>query len=411
MTHQVATKEDIERERKFRFWTISSVALICSIFLLFLLASFCIFPKTYALTSWRCATLDSEGNISLWPEGTFAAADFFSEGLCPYIDKASVGDWVNFVDILAYTKLPAFGGFIDPSGHKYPLKQWRIIEETRFAEGVAPVQHPKSGLVCFVDSAGSQKITKSFHKARAFSDGLAAACLRNEKDGTETWGYIDHGGGWIMEPKFERAFDFHGGRAFITSPQDPERLDVIDKGGRIIFSDQDGELYHYFCSGGYNPDSLNRWRNRQAQSSIYRELRKKLEIPNTILIPGKCTVPFEVHITAPKNSWLNLIDRDGNVIAPVEFLFPRLSFSNEVLRPTHIGQLRYKMDNIDRASFVSLHGLLNSSTGFRRTDFGSRVVTAAGPFVNCRAIVKTCIPVELKENIREYNGGRHNLFD
>ncbi|MDR2529670.1 MAG: WG repeat-containing protein [Synergistaceae bacterium] len=97
-------------------------------------------------------------------------------------------------------------GYIDTTGQVAIPFRFRGSEPGRFSEGVAFVDR------YFIDAKGTPAFggegeTRTFERASAFSEGLAAV----QSDGR--WGYIGPGGLFVIPPTYEDVGDFSGGMA------------------------------------------------------------------------------------------------------------------------------------------------------------------------------------------------------
>ncbi|MDR2566675.1 MAG: WG repeat-containing protein [Bifidobacteriaceae bacterium] len=72
-----------------------------------------------------------------------------------------------------------------------------------------------------------------------FSEGLAAALLGGR------WGYVNAEGATAIEPAFDKASDFHDGRAFVTAAK---RLYCVDQTGQVVF-EAPGHLVDDYSEG------------------------------------------------------------------------------------------------------------------------------------------------------------------
>jgi hypothetical protein len=132
--------------------------------------------------------------------------------ICRFIGESSEHS-VGFIDATGVVRIePRFGG----AGH--------------FREGKASVLE-ESGRSGFIDQRGEMKIAPKFRGINHFNEGVCRV-------GTETAvGYIDHGGRWLIEPRFLIGMDFSEGRTFISN--DGETFRLIDLSGATI----DREVY------------------------------------------------------------------------------------------------------------------------------------------------------------------------
>jgi predicted secreted protein len=157
--------------------------------------------------------LDREGRQAIGPQ--FQLARSFHQGL------AAVGSGAQYAGL----------GFIDRTG-KMVLPQ--IYDQvTDFSEGLAAVQQAAQDLGevwSLIDTSGKRVVDLArpagqpqIEQVRAFSGGLAAAKL----DGK--WGFIDHGGNFVISPQFEAVDDFQHGLAFMQ--QNGHGVYITSSGG------------------------------------------------------------------------------------------------------------------------------------------------------------------------------------
>jgi hypothetical protein len=114
-------------------------------------------------------------------------------------------------------------GFIDGNGTVKISPQF--AGSGHFCEGLAGVVGA-NGLSGFLSRTGEMIIPLRFRGVGHFHDGL---CSIGADHGV---GYIDHSGGWVLEPKFLIAMAFSEGRAFVSS--DGESFHLIDMSGSRI---------------------------------------------------------------------------------------------------------------------------------------------------------------------------------
>lgn len=118
--------------------------------------------------------------------------------------------------------------------------KWGLIDKTGAA--VVPFEYDWAGdysgklapvekdlLVGYVDGTGNVKIPFKFKDAREFSEGLAPATLDTKK-----WGYISESGDFVIEPIFQRAFRFDGGRALVYKDADSEPITAATDPGQLL---------------------------------------------------------------------------------------------------------------------------------------------------------------------------------
>lgn len=104
------------------------------------------------------------------------------------------------------------------------LNEERYAEAGDFSEGLARVRKLKSRYYHFIDTTGTEVISKNFSRAGQFHNGLAPA-----QEGQ--WGYINPKGEFVIPPKYDGATDFYEGVAVITRNG---RKGLIGTDGKII---------------------------------------------------------------------------------------------------------------------------------------------------------------------------------
>jgi hypothetical protein len=166
--------------------------------------------------------IDHTGKVVIPP--TFAQAQDFSDGLAAVLD----GDKWGFIDKTGAWKIPAkymsAGNFADGVVPVYSFetdanscakgqlidKQGKVLMDVKnfgmsntnddrpmqFTEGLLCVMNDKA-LCGYVNTKGKFVIAPAFDNARAFSQGVAAACKDNK------WGLIDKHGAWLLKPQYE----------------------------------------------------------------------------------------------------------------------------------------------------------------------------------------------------------------
>ena len=130
-------------------------------------------------------------------------------------------------------------GYVDKSGRyvvrlNEPGQEIEFLVE--FSEGLARVSmraKHRDGSVGpskygYIDHGGKWVIPRSFAAADDFHEGLAAVT----RDGS-TWGYIDKSGQFVIPPRFEAAMEFSEGLAAVKVGG---RWGWIDRNGHIIIA-------------------------------------------------------------------------------------------------------------------------------------------------------------------------------
>lgn len=120
-----------------------------------------------------------------------------------------------------------------------------------FAEGRGRIR-TREHTYGFVDEDGTLVIPAIYEDALDFSEGLAAAAVRNA-NGQRRWGYIDRDGAWVIEPQLYRAQSFSEGLAAFEA--DPA-------------SHRDG---HYAAAGYLDPTGAIEMQPRFRSAGPFRE--------------------------------------------------------------------------------------------------------------------------------------------
>jgi len=199
--------------------------------------------------------VDSMGNIICKPE--FNVIDEFSEGLASalIVDEDERAQWMyidregrkvitrenswsgarSFHNGLGPVGLdPETWVFIYRTGHYANSKQF--YNARTFSEGFASVAEmtPEGLRYGFVDVDGFLRIEFDYYDTRGFVEGLAA--VKSDTDnGGRKWGYINHGGETVIEPKYDFAGDFKQGLARVRIS---EEKGWINRKGEWVWKDQ-----------------------------------------------------------------------------------------------------------------------------------------------------------------------------
>ncbi|MDX1985604.1 MAG: WG repeat-containing protein [Candidatus Obscuribacter sp.] len=135
-----------------------------------------------------------------------------------YVDKfgkeAIKGPFMEarpFVNGLAAVMLAGKWGYIDKSGKVVVPCVYDFAGD--FSGRLAPVE--KDMMVGFIDETGKQVIPFKYRDAREFSSRQLPFSLAPATIDGRRWGYVDESGEFKIEPKFQRAFPFHGERALV----------------------------------------------------------------------------------------------------------------------------------------------------------------------------------------------------
>ena len=122
-----------------------------------------------------------------------------------------------------------------------------------YGDGIITVV--SNGRYGFYKPDGKQVLAPTYSYARGFSDGMAAVSstgtmgIIDEDFGMEgfsggKYGYVNESGKLVIPEKYEKAFDFYEGRAFVRETADGP-LQMIDKTGKVIASYNDVDLWYY----------------------------------------------------------------------------------------------------------------------------------------------------------------------
>ncbi len=126
-------------------------------------------------------------------------------------------------------------GYVDASG-RFAISR-RFHQAANFSEGLARVSKDrKSG---FINRTGDYVLAPTYDEAKSFRQGLAAVCLEGKG-----WGFIDPAGAWAVPPHFAFADSFSDGLAVVK--EDGNRS-CLENGGIAVPEGSE-------CEGDYDPD-------------------------------------------------------------------------------------------------------------------------------------------------------------
>jgi hypothetical protein len=204
-----------------------------------------------------------DGNCRMAVPARFDGAFEFTEGLAAvkagdewgYIDRS--GQFViaprfagafHFADGLASVQIDkssALWGFIDRTGKLVIKPQFGM--PLWFSEGLVEGYGEENGILNiplgYVDKSDRYAIRLEergmmIEFLAGFSEGLARVSMRPEHDdgsvGPSRWGYIDHGGTWVIPRTFSGAGDFHDGLA--AASREDGTWGYIDKTGQFVIA-------------------------------------------------------------------------------------------------------------------------------------------------------------------------------
>jgi hypothetical protein len=121
-----------------------------------------------------------------------------------------------FTGPLAHVKVPEgpfawYSAFIDRSGKL--VGPTRFAGTTGFSEDRAWCYFADTRTAVCIDGTGEPAFGGAFFSGSGFSEGLSPAARASDPT---KWGYVDREGRWVIEPRFDRAFEFREGRATVV---------------------------------------------------------------------------------------------------------------------------------------------------------------------------------------------------
>lgn len=192
--------------------------------------------------------IDQAGTFVIQPK--FEDALDFSEGLAAvktqgrwgfversgfFLIRPQFDEVKSFADGHAPAKRGLNWGYIDRLGKWTVEPKWLTAES--FSEGLAAVDGG------YIDTQGNMVIASpTFGKLRDFSEGLAAVEVRTyKKSVSSSWGYIDRNGTFVLQPRFQLAWDFKGGLARVSKDKNNLHRGYIHKDGTLVWDPVDWE--------------------------------------------------------------------------------------------------------------------------------------------------------------------------
>lgn len=159
--------------------------------------------------------------------------------------------------------------FLDSTGKKVKevgegsfIRSNSLLTPHLICEGLRLFQQD-NGRYGYLDRAGKVAISPTYAAASDFSEGLAAAAMRN--GATLEWGYINPNGEWTISPSFSnKPGDFHEGLAVVQKKND--KYVYIDKSGNVVSPEFDFASQFF---GGYALIKDKRMRSDPGNSTIY----------------------------------------------------------------------------------------------------------------------------------------------
>lgn len=158
-------------------------------------------------------------------------------------------------------------GYITKTGKMYLSP--RFVTAGEFSEGLAPAKESwEDGVFGYIDTRGSWQVKPQFTKAGLFSDGLACVSSNGKygfidkygtmgipatftapsffqegrapmRESTDTWGFIDRTGAWVIEAKYEFVGPFFEGLA-VFRRKGEDLYGYLDKDGRVVIEPEYG---------------------------------------------------------------------------------------------------------------------------------------------------------------------------
>jgi hypothetical protein len=210
-------------------------------------------PQGKSKTRYRVGYIDHEGKLVIDP--VFNQGTLFAEGTAAvqvnggrwgvidasgsFVIQPELWNWCRFQDGLAplATKKGKWG-VIDKTGEFVINPIYDYIGPFENGRALVRTGEEREARFGFIDRAGAEAIPLKFHKARHFSEGLAAVKVAN------LWGYVLPSGLFQITPRFDgtgkarrypdmRAGSFSDGLAPVWAHQDHYRF--IDTSGSFAF--------------------------------------------------------------------------------------------------------------------------------------------------------------------------------
>jgi WG containing repeat len=210
-------------------------------------------PQGKSKTRYRVGYIDRKGKLVIDP--VFNEGTLFAEGTASvqvkggrwgvidtngcFVIQPKLWNWCRFQDGLAplATKQGKWG-LIDKTGNFVLQPNYDSIGPFENGRALVRIGEERNARFGYIDRAGAEVIPLEFHKARGFSESLAAVKVGN------LWGYILPSGAFQITPRFDgtgkakrypdtRAGAFADGLAPVWAGQDYYRF--IDMSGSFAF--------------------------------------------------------------------------------------------------------------------------------------------------------------------------------
>jgi hypothetical protein len=161
----------------------------------------------------RYGAIDADGNLSIPLQ--YAWLSQFTQDLSPAgCSTGSGGD-----------------GYIDKDNNiRIPFCYSKTFP---FSEDMGMILTKHSNLFGFLHPDGAEALPPEFAWSDSFSNGLAAASIKQGKIG-----FIDHAGRWIIEPAYKSVGQFSYGVCSVTANQEESTWGYIDKTGDLIIPEK-----------------------------------------------------------------------------------------------------------------------------------------------------------------------------
>ncbi|MBY0358117.1 MAG: WG repeat-containing protein [Candidatus Obscuribacterales bacterium] len=346
------------------------------------------------LSSGRFATLDKSGKLTLWPENTYALSNF-CDGFAVYREYQYPIAEFSASELRQPLLEMGSGGLIDYAGRKYPFKMWWIYPSSRLAQGLINVEDPYSKKYCYIGLDGNKKIAQEFSMAAPFSEGLAAVSvepLSYQKNSRRVgkWGYIDSFGKFVIPPQYAVASNFVAGRAFVEPIDNFDKTYCIDKTGKTIFANTSGELSEFTKDGIAISRSVAR---KSHSGDVVSRTTSLVDTDGKTIKKGVAFRSFSEGMgeVINKNEFLEFADKQGKIILRTRFKanwFYPVEFGDNIAA---IALDEVELDLGKYAPTIYRLGFIDKKGKLQNFSFGNRIITAAYPFVDDHAVVKTFV--------------------
>ena len=187
--------------------------------------------------SWITAAIDYQGNtlstVSRMGDEIYHHPGFLVDGLT----GAGYGGYFSGFAMEGSTCffLDSTGKRVKEVGEGSFLRSNNLLAPHQIREGLRLFQQD-NGRYGYLDRTGEIAISPIYAEASDFSEGLAAAAIRN--GATLEWGFINPDGKWIISPTFSnKPGDFHEGLAVVKKKNGKHVY--IDKAGTVVSPDFD----------------------------------------------------------------------------------------------------------------------------------------------------------------------------